>query len=103
MIVTYKHIRHNGKLIATKCNIQESCEGETSPIGIGYAICSDRDMFSRKIGRDISLKRAMKALLSKRNTLPIHRTNPHVFELLLQNVHFKSIYWDLNKDKNNGI
>jgi hypothetical protein len=101
MIVTYKHIRHNGKLIATKCNIQESCEGETSPIGIGYAICSDRDMFSRKIGRDISLKRAMKALLSKRNTLPIRRMDSYNVDYFGKKtwVYFKSIYWDLNKEE----
>ena len=96
MIITYKHIRLYGKLIATKCHIRATDGEETSPIGIGYAICSNRDNFSRKIGRELSYKRAMKALLSKRNTLPIHRTNPNVFELTFSwSVYFKSIYWEV--------
>ena len=99
MIITYKHFRNKqtNKMFATKCQIQQFDNlPEISSIGIGYAVCSDKDNFSRKIGREISLKRAQKALLAKRNTLPIHRTNRNVFELLLQNIHFKSIYWDIN-------
>jgi hypothetical protein len=38
---------------------------------IGVSLCSDRDQFSRKIGRELSAKRARIAMMSLRNTLPL--------------------------------
>ena len=96
MITAYKHIRNfYGKLIATKCYIQEEST-ESSPVGVGIAICSNRDNFSRKIGREIALKRAQKALLSKRDALPIRRENETTAILLSLSLRFKSMYWDIN-------
>ncbi len=65
--VSYKHLRNeNGKLFCTICTIDTDLFTAT-----GVALCSHRDNFSRKIGRALALKRANKALLSKRNSLQI--------------------------------
>ena len=42
----------------TKCIIKDK-EGNT--IGVGYAVLSEKDQFSRKIGRKVSLSRALKS------------------------------------------
>jgi len=94
-MITYKHLRHEGKLYATRCQIQE---GEFDPIGIGFAICSDKDNFCRKIGRELSFKRATIALISKRNSLPIKRLSSNNNKTVYYagfNPKFKSIYWSM--------
>jgi hypothetical protein len=95
IMITYKHLRHNGKLYATRCKIQD---GEFDPVAIGFAICADQDNFCRKIGRDLAFKRAAIALITKRNTLPIRRntknTNAAVYYSGFQ-PKFKSIYWTM--------
>ena len=80
--IKYKHYRHRfGKLFMTICF--QFPGGATEFMAAGVAICSDRDQFSRKIGRDISLSRLKKALLSRRNTLPIkHRNSPVICEAI---------------------
>jgi hypothetical protein len=94
-MIIYKHLRHEGKLYATRCQIQE---GEFDPIGIGFAICSDKDNFCRKIGRELAFKRANIALISKRNSLPIRRNNENTNKTIFYagfSPKFKSIYWSM--------
>jgi hypothetical protein len=95
MQVTYKHIRNDeGKLIATKCLILKTGEGETSPAGLGIAILSEKDNFSRKIGRELALKRALKALYSRRDTLPIRIRNLNLRYVRIECGYlYKSSYW----------
>jgi hypothetical protein len=69
MTVKFNHIKNSetGKLFCTVCTIE--LPSETL---IGVAICSGTDNFSRKIGRELSAKRAQIALMSRRITLPIY-------------------------------
>lgn len=102
-MVSYKHLRHEGRLYATRCHIQEE---ESGPVAIGFAICSDKDNFSKKIGREISFKRANIALVSKRNTLPIKRNTRNNNALLYYagfQPKFKSIYWTMENETQTDI
>ena len=55
--VRYFHIRLNGRIVETVCNLLS--EGGTI-LATGHAYVSPRDNPSKKIGRDISVGRAMK-------------------------------------------
>jgi hypothetical protein len=92
--IKFKHFRnHFGRLFMTTCEIEivdDKHEGEAT----GVAICSERDQFSRKIGRDLALFRAKKAILSGRNTLPIKPRDVSVIREALNEVAaFKSMYY----------
>lgn len=59
----YYNRDHRGKLQSTMCVIYEN--GWTAR---GVAVCSDKDNFSRKIGRTIAYGRAVKALRDMRSS-----------------------------------
>lgn len=65
----FKHHRDNDdKMFATSCKFVNQ---DNKTVAIGLALCSDKDNFNRKIGRDISYRRGLKAYLSKMNHFPI--------------------------------
>jgi hypothetical protein len=57
----------------------------------GIAICSQKEMPVKKVGRDIARGRLIKAFVNKMNTMPIQRMNDVVD---LYDVEFKSAYDD---------
>jgi len=65
----FRHYRdENNKPFATSCLFLND---ENIVVAMGIALCSDKDNFSREIGRSISFNRGMKAWVSKRNHYPI--------------------------------
>lgn len=58
----------------TRCLV----ETEDGEIAIGSAICSYSDFPNKKVGRKIALNRALHALSSKENVLPILRSDADV-------------------------
>lgn len=67
----FKHHRDvNKKLFATTCTF---IDNNNKIIAVGVSICSDKDNFSRKRGRDISFNRAMIAYTHKESRYPVRR------------------------------
>ena len=66
--IKFRHLKCllDGKLLCTVCTIELP-----NATLIGVAICSSRDNFCRKTGRDLAARRARIAMMSLRNTLPI--------------------------------
>jgi hypothetical protein len=91
--VTFKHLKNDdGKLFCTVCTIELP-----NATLIGVAICSSRDQFCRKTGRELAAKRARIAMMSLRNTLRITNCRESTWEVpvghenLIPSYH-KSIY-----------
>lgn len=67
----FKHHRDtNKKLFATTCTF---IDDNKKIISVGVSICSEKDNFYRKRGRDISFNRAMKAYVEKESLYPVRR------------------------------
>jgi hypothetical protein len=100
MTSKFYYIRdEKGKLLATRCLLYNGkCYDESSDVAMGLAICSPKDNFARKTGRELAYKRAIKAFHSKRNSLPIRRvTSPNVEKILALGFYHKSYFWTLGE------
>jgi hypothetical protein len=91
------HLRDtDNKPFATVCKLILK---DNRVISLGISICAASDNFSKKIGRDISFSRALKALESKRNHFPInYNTNKISLEKFNKSVlliKHKAIYYNL--------
>jgi hypothetical protein len=70
MLVKYYYLRDSKSAPRlTRCIIKT----DTGEIGIGSALCSHSDFPVKKAGRKIAFERAIHALYSKKNVLPIGR------------------------------
>jgi len=76
--VKFRHLRGilDGKPFCTICTIELP-----NATLIGVAICSSRDNFCRKTGRDLAAKRARIAMMSLRNTLPISNSRQSTWDV----------------------
>lgn len=72
--IKYKHLRNpeTNKIYATICTISRE---DGVKVAVGISLCAVKDNVSRKIGRDISYNRALKALVSKKCQYPINLNN----------------------------
>lgn len=88
-IVTFrfKHYRdQNNKLFATICSFINQDDIE---VAVGISLCSDKDNFSRKIGRSISFGRGMKAYVSKKDHFPIRKRDCSVVDKCIEYLGYK--------------
>jgi hypothetical protein len=95
--VKFFHLRGpNNRPFVTICKLILK-DGRTSSLGI--SICAANDNFSKKIGRDISFFRAMKALESKQSHFKINYDTEKEalkrFKNCYINLAYKSIYFNL--------
>lgn len=83
LTIKYKHIRNpeTNKIYLTICTLSQE---DGTKVAVGLSICAVKDNVSRKIGRDISYNRAMKAFISHKNHYPINinNTKREVIQLL---------------------
>lgn len=94
-IVKFRHIKNQmGKLFCTVCTVEMP-----NATLIGVAVCSSRDQFSRKTGRELAAKRAKIAMMSLRNTLPVRFQRRATLEMQRNDqikkfipIEYKSIY-----------
>jgi len=69
-LVKYKHVRDLwGQMVGTICFCTDPKNGKK--VYVGIAICARGDNFSRKIGRELSFGRAVRAFEKQSNSLPI--------------------------------
>jgi hypothetical protein len=95
--VDFRHLRDkNNKMFATVCEIHDT----QNTLAIGISLCSDKDNFSRKMGRRIAMNRAFRAIADRCNSSPIERMNCPVVHKWVQsayfithNFHHKSLYF----------
>lgn len=101
--IDFRHIRDkDNKMFATVCEIHD----KDKLYAVGIAFCSDKDNFSRKIGRQIAINRAFRAIANGYNSSPIERMNCPVIHKWVQstyfithNYHHKSLYFEQWKNK----
>ena len=74
LTIKFNHIRNpeNNKIYLTICTLSRE---DGTKVAVGLSLCSVKDNVSRKIGRDISYNRAMKAFISHKNNYPINLNN----------------------------
>jgi len=81
------HFEDNSHI--TCCNLEEE---KFNVVATGYAICSPKDNFCRKRGRDIAEGRALKAYNNVKTTNPILRGSTKAAQALyIDSIHYKSI------------
>lgn len=95
--VKFSHLRRpNNKPFATVCRLILE---DSRVISLGISICAESDNFSKKIGRDISFSRALKALESKQSRFKINYTTEKEalknFKNCYISLAYKSIYVNL--------
>lgn len=101
--IDFRHLRDkDNKLFATVCEIHD----KQNTLAVGISLCSDKDNFSRKIGRQIAINRAFRAIANGYNSSPIERMNCPVIHKWVQsayfithNYHYKSLYFEQWKNK----
>jgi len=67
----YHHIRGDGGDTTTCYLYAYDPDEMTDVLAVGFAVCSPKDNFNRKLGRRIAYGRAMKALTLGKNISPI--------------------------------
>lgn len=95
--IKFFHLRGpNNRPFATVCKLILE---DNRVISLGISICAANDNFSKKIGRDISFSRALKALESKQSHFKINYTTEKETLKKFKNCYislaYKSVYVNL--------
>jgi len=86
----FYHYHYKDGSHITCCNLENE---KLIVLATGYAICSPKDHFCKKRGRNISEGRALKAYNTKTTSNPIKRRNTEATRMIhLVDQLFKSIY-----------